>query len=190
MAVWRFFLQITSVSCLLFAGLILWVQAVGQMQPTSPVVDQLHLLYCDLPCWIGIVPGETPFTAAVMRTAEIDLLPTFEFVTRTYETGTLITGADGKPTWAFGLGAFSEVTVGQISLSTPRADRLRVGDVLLRLSKFSCPIQRRYNRQLVYASPTISVYLTADRATGFPLERLVTNITIQAQSNYGACQRR
>ena len=40
---------------------------VGRSQPLSPDVTLLHLNECPLPCWIGIMPGETTVEQASKR---------------------------------------------------------------------------------------------------------------------------
>lgn len=40
---------------------------VGRSQPLSPGITLLHLNECPLPCWIGIVPGETTVEQASRR---------------------------------------------------------------------------------------------------------------------------
>jgi len=53
-----------------FAALIGGALLVGRGQPESPLIERLHLSDCALPCWIGILPGETPTGRAMQRFAE------------------------------------------------------------------------------------------------------------------------
>ena len=53
--------------CAAFALLIFVVRAFGAAQPPPEALAYLHLSDCALPCWLGIVPGETYFTSAVER---------------------------------------------------------------------------------------------------------------------------
>lgn len=50
-----------------FAALIFAARMTGHAQPPPEPLVQLHLTDCALPCWIGIVPGETRFDQAVER---------------------------------------------------------------------------------------------------------------------------
>ncbi len=43
---------------------------VGHQQPVSPWLAELHLNDCELPCWNGIVPGQTSFADARKRVEE------------------------------------------------------------------------------------------------------------------------
>src|SRR5579871_2579767 len=40
---------------------------IGRQQPTSNRAAFLHLNDCELPCWIGIIPGKTTLTEAENR---------------------------------------------------------------------------------------------------------------------------
>ncbi|MEO8394674.1 MAG: hypothetical protein ABI700_16895 [Chloroflexota bacterium] len=52
---------------LVFAALIYGAQTLGSRQPPSAALAQLHLTECALPCWLGIIPGQTQFSDAVDR---------------------------------------------------------------------------------------------------------------------------
>ncbi len=43
----------------MFTGVIVTALLIGRAQPTPPRLAMLHLTDCELPCWIGIVPGVT-----------------------------------------------------------------------------------------------------------------------------------
>ncbi len=53
-----------------FAILTLGMRLVGQTQPPPEILTDLHLNECALPCWLGIVPGQTAFVDAVQRVRE------------------------------------------------------------------------------------------------------------------------
>ena len=53
-------------SLLFIASLGLLVVA-NRRQPTGPTLENLHLTDCELPCWIGIVPGQTTIDVARER---------------------------------------------------------------------------------------------------------------------------
>jgi hypothetical protein len=50
-----------------FALLILGAQVVGHAQPLPSGLAAYRLTECALPCWLGIVPGETTFEDALER---------------------------------------------------------------------------------------------------------------------------
>lgn len=54
------------VCLVLLASLTVTILA-GRQQPISSQLTTLHLTDCELPCWIGIVPGETTIEAARER---------------------------------------------------------------------------------------------------------------------------
>jgi hypothetical protein len=59
--------KVLAVSLALFIFLttaIFSARMVGQAQPIPRSITQLHLLDCTLPCWIGIIPGETTVETA------------------------------------------------------------------------------------------------------------------------------
>ncbi len=58
-------LVLTLCGVLAFTALIFAARAAGNAQPPPDALAQLHLTDCALPCWIGIVPGETRFDEAV-----------------------------------------------------------------------------------------------------------------------------
>ena len=50
-----------------FTGLIFAARELGNHQPPSAALAQLHLTDCALPCWLGITPGQTTLIEAVRR---------------------------------------------------------------------------------------------------------------------------
>ena len=48
-----------------FALLIGAALALGHIQPPPQILERLHLAECALPCWLGIIPGQTTFEEAV-----------------------------------------------------------------------------------------------------------------------------
>jgi hypothetical protein len=60
-------LLFTLYAVLAFAGLIFAARLAGHAQPPPDALTQLHLTDCALPCWIGIVPGQTRFDEAMRR---------------------------------------------------------------------------------------------------------------------------
>lgn len=40
---------------------------IGRQQPESSILSQMHLTDCELPCWIGIIPGKTTLAEANKR---------------------------------------------------------------------------------------------------------------------------
>jgi hypothetical protein len=54
-------------ACALFVGGARWV---GARQPQPPIVEGLRLDDCALPCWVGIVPGQTTMDEAYRRMVE------------------------------------------------------------------------------------------------------------------------
>src|SRR5437868_1860445 len=43
----------------------------GRLQPIPPRIAILHLNDCQLPCWIGIIPGKTTMAEALNRTKQV-----------------------------------------------------------------------------------------------------------------------
>src|SRR4051812_48275747 len=50
-----------------FALLIVAARLFGSKQALPEALINLHLTDCALPCWLGVVPGVTPFGEAVQR---------------------------------------------------------------------------------------------------------------------------
>ncbi len=50
-----------------FTALIFGARILGDSQPPKAALAQLHLTDCSLPCWLGIIPGQTRFAEAVER---------------------------------------------------------------------------------------------------------------------------
>jgi hypothetical protein len=65
--------------CLTLSGMVMLVTVIGRQQPASQALLTLHLTDCALPCWIGIVPGQTPIGDARYRLAEVFGLPRERF---------------------------------------------------------------------------------------------------------------
>jgi hypothetical protein len=65
----------------LCASLIFAAQGLGSAQPPPAGLVQLHLTDCTLPCWAGIVPGQTTFDEGVQRVKTVypQALITFEY---------------------------------------------------------------------------------------------------------------
>jgi len=52
-------------------ALLLAARLIGSAQPVPENVAILHLTDCELPCWIGIIPGQTTFEDARQRVQEV-----------------------------------------------------------------------------------------------------------------------
>ena len=55
----------------LFFGLSLVMILIGHQQPPSTWAQLFHLSECELPCWIGIVPGQTTLAEAQRQVQKI-----------------------------------------------------------------------------------------------------------------------
>jgi hypothetical protein len=78
----------------LFFGLSLTMILIGHQQPPSAWAQILHLNECELPCWIGIVPGQTTLAEARQElervygdTTEYELKIHSSFIVRRRFTG-------------------------------------------------------------------------------------------------------
>ncbi len=52
---------------LAFVTLIYGVRTLGGRLPPTAALETLHLTECALPCWLGIIPGQTRLTDAIDR---------------------------------------------------------------------------------------------------------------------------
>ncbi len=66
---------------IVFVLLIAAARALGNAQPPPEGLAQLHLTECALPCWLGIVPGQTTFDEGVQHVKAIypQSVVTFEY---------------------------------------------------------------------------------------------------------------
>jgi hypothetical protein len=81
---------------------------IGRHQPLPERVAMLHLTDCELPCWIGIVPGKTTVGEAVERVKQT--YPNLEFTSFTDESGSYVTGMDSdKLQVQFGITTYDAV---------------------------------------------------------------------------------
>lgn len=60
----RRLLFLLSGAFLLLGIFVVAALLIGRAQPTPPRVAMLHLTDCELPCWIGIMPGKTTIQEA------------------------------------------------------------------------------------------------------------------------------
>src|SRR5262245_52479683 len=63
--------QLISSLSVLFTSCVIGASIIGRTQSPDPLIQRLHLSDCALPCWIGIIPGETRDTDAYQRFARI-----------------------------------------------------------------------------------------------------------------------
>jgi hypothetical protein len=66
----RAFILPVGLLCILFASGIFIALAVGQQQPPSEWFTALRFEMCELPCWVGIIPGQTTMGEAEARVEE------------------------------------------------------------------------------------------------------------------------
>lgn len=79
----RLLAQLSTIT-LIFTLTTLAALLIGRAQPTPPRVAMLHLTDCELPCWIGIVPGKTTLFEAWSRLNQV--YGAFQ-ITQIYELG-------------------------------------------------------------------------------------------------------
>ena len=92
---------------------------IGRQQPVPPRVAMLHLTDCQLPCWIGIIPGVTPMDEARQKLLNLyGNLPAYKiefdnqnesYYISDVASGRKLFGVNFEDTWADG-------TVGQIAM--------------------------------------------------------------------------
>jgi hypothetical protein len=138
--------------CAAFALLIFVVRAFGAAQPPPEALAYLHLSDCALPCWLGIVPGETYFTTAVERITALhpDSRSTSGYGTASISAYQAIPA--GGALAQVGIYASNDGTVQQISVITAGIKGITFGDVVGFLGMPAC--NTRYPASAVYTSAT------------------------------------
>src|SRR5579863_9750410 len=58
-------LRLILILCVTYTLIISLAILIGHLKPLTASLTMLHLTKCDLPCWIGIVPGKTTQNEAV-----------------------------------------------------------------------------------------------------------------------------
>jgi hypothetical protein len=56
-------------------------RVIGHSQPVPANIQRLYFTVCDLPCWIGIVPGQTSFQVAKENIAQVFQEPDYKVET-------------------------------------------------------------------------------------------------------------
>jgi hypothetical protein len=74
-------LGLLLVVCVLIVIGIGVVRITGHNQPVPATVQRLYLTVCALPCWIGIIPGQTPFQLAKENIAQVFQEPDYKIET-------------------------------------------------------------------------------------------------------------
>jgi hypothetical protein len=124
--------------CAAFVGVIALARLVGGMLPVPQGLQQLHLTDCSLPCWMGIVPGQTRFEDSVQR-----VMDTFPELQPDLADGFVIWGdRDEALSWRIYLFAHEDL-VSEIRL-LPMADRVlpfTLGDMVSLFGLSACPDQ-------------------------------------------------
>lgn len=144
--------------CAVCAALIFGALALGAALPLPDGLAHLHLTECALPCWLGIVPGETRFTEAIERVTERNPGGAF---TSGYGTAVISAYQVGSPLGQVGIYADSDGTVSQITLLTGNIEGVTFGDVVSFLGMPAC--ETRYPASAVYASANAFAVLIGSR---------------------------
>ena len=150
--------RLTCSLCATFALLILSLRVVGAATPPPESLAHLHLSDCALPCWLGIIPGETRFTDAVEQVTARNPGGAF---TSGYGTAVISAYQVGSPLGQVGLYAASDGTVKQITLLTSRIEGITFGDVVSFLGIPTC--ETRYPASAVYVSASAFAVLIGSR---------------------------
>src|SRR5579859_6424791 len=83
---WRFVVQstgIVSTLALLIGGALI----IGRIQPSPKWMTALHVSDCQLPCWLGIIPGQTSGSETLARIDAVFATTLQEIVASTLEHG-------------------------------------------------------------------------------------------------------
>lgn len=70
--------RLMLVLCVLIMMGIGAARIIGHSQPVPASIQELRLLDCKLPCWIGIVPGYTRLQTAESQLAQVFTLPNYK----------------------------------------------------------------------------------------------------------------
>lgn len=160
---------------LVFALLIFGARGLGSLQPLPQAMSELHLTECALPCWLGIVPGETTFDEALERLNASTPL-------NIYVRGSLIY-ADYQPNAPLGqisLQAWGGV-INLIHLTPGREANLALGDIVQQFGVPRCEIASPHPR-VIYTSPdSLAAVVVSGDGENRWRKRLI-NIEIRAES--------
>lgn len=152
----------------LFTILIFGAQALGSTQPTPEGLQALHLTECQLPCWIGIVPGQTKFEDAVRQMRAI--YPEIEFRVSTACAVYQVNGNSGQAC----VSANGGEIINAMNLYPPFGIPLLLGDVVGLLGNPACGFSRNRNILFVnyYAEMGVAYLIPAGRSWRAPLNNI------------------
>jgi hypothetical protein len=143
----------------IFPLLILGVRVIGHSQPPPTALAVLHLTECTLPCWLNIVPGDTPFAVAVDNVREATPSGIF---TSGYATAVTAAYLLGSPMGQVGIYADERGTVLQLTLLTHTIQGVMFGDVVSFLGTPACTL--RNPEAVIYTSPSTFAVLIPSRS--------------------------
>ncbi len=133
--------------CALLIGLM---RLIGSIEPPPAALSVLHLTDCQLPCWLGIIPGQTSFDEALQRVAAsspkaLDTYPSQHTIEATYEQGYSPIPVD--------VIADDDGIVRQIILQTAHLNGVTLGNLLGLYETPTC-MSNMANGKVVYGVPT------------------------------------
>lgn len=171
---WRL-LRLVVALPLVFVLLIVAMRLLGSLQSLPQALTELHLTECALPCWLGIVPGETTFDEALEHLNASTPL-------NIYVRGSLIY-ADYQPNAPLGqisLQAWGGV-IQLIHLTPGRDANLALGDIVQQFGVPQCEIASPHPR-FIYTSPdSLAAVVVSGDGENRWRGRLI-NIEIRAES--------
>lgn len=160
------------VCSLAFSAAILTFRAIGQGQPPAEVLKHLHLTECRLPCWSGIVPGETRYNDARRLTFVVGSSP---FVSDPETVSAFFNDLPQAFVYIYTQGG----VVSEITIITTYVDDLRLGDVLAYFGDPSCPLPTSDRSSITYLSSNAKALIWANLDSNRYLHRTINTINIR-----------
>ncbi|HVU12825.1 MAG TPA: hypothetical protein VHD90_16215 [Phototrophicaceae bacterium] len=129
---------------------VVLVRVIGGLESPPPALAALHLTDCQLPCWAGIIPGQTTFAEAVQRVnasnpEAVSTYPSQYTIQATYEQGYSVIPVD--------VIADEGGIVRQIILQTAHLNGVTLGNLLVLYGAPAC-MSNVPNGKVVYGAPT------------------------------------
>ncbi len=170
------FLRVVGIT-IIFALLIVAARLIGNAQPPPAALRALHLTDCQLPCWLGITPGETTFAEAVQR-LNVAYPKPIPGIDTLKVSSNLDTDSSGASVIVY---ADKTQMVSTIDLVTGEDDQIKLGDIafVLGTPTITChstlPI-------LVYAYDGTAVFIFGLGTGGERLQQHLFRIVIDENS--------
>jgi hypothetical protein len=166
---------------LIFVSLIFAARVLGSAQPPPNGLQQLRLLDCKLPCWSGIIPGQTRFEDAARH------------VSAAFPEG-LILGKDAIHAISSVGSSYGEIVittkegvVQYILIITTAVDGLTLGDIANLNGVSACSMERSPSVIAAYNAPGANALVVVNRDSPNRWRQSINNIDIRRSDQPAAC---